>query len=164
MGTWDLAGREEAIQGRMLLYRLTVASLLLVLMSSLPACACHRLSRSPLPGPDDCPHNGTEHAMTSEHEGNGSVRKKRSPSSTEESARRRRNSFSTEDSIKSKRSLDITEDPDRYMRSPLSTEDTNRNKRSPSSTEESVRRRRGSFSPRIHSEAKGVLALRKSQT
>ena len=35
-----------------LIFRLTVASLLLVLMSSLPACACHRLSRSPLPGPD----------------------------------------------------------------------------------------------------------------
>merc|ERR1712032_1041515 len=146
MGTWDLAGREEAIQGRMLLYRLTVASLLLVLMSSLPACACHRLSRSPLPGPDDCPHNGTEHAMTSEHEGNGSVRKKRSPSSTEESARRRRNSFSTEDSIKSKRSLGVTEEPDRYKRSPLSTEDTNRNRRSLSSTEESVRMKRNSFS------------------
>ena len=35
-----------------LLFRLSVASLLLVLMSSLPACACHRLSRSPLPGSD----------------------------------------------------------------------------------------------------------------
>merc|ERR1712032_1663904 len=117
---WDLAGGEEAIQGRMLLYRLTVASLLLVLMSSLPACACHRLSRSPLPGPDDCPHNGTEHAMTSEHEGNGSVRKKRSPSSTEESVTNQRN--------------------------PLSTEDTNRNRRSPSSTEESARMRGNFFS------------------
>lgn len=35
-----------------LLFRLSVASLLLVLMSSLPACACHRLSRSPMPGSD----------------------------------------------------------------------------------------------------------------
>ena len=107
--------------------RLTVASLLLVLMmSSFPACACHRLSRSPMPGADvgilsiasqvpqptcswthfqeqvsrrtwlehclyqrclcqDCLQNETEHAMTSDPEGNGpeSVINKRSPSSTE---------------------------------------------------------------------------------
>merc|ERR1711971_1382248 len=104
MGTWDLAGGEQVAHGR---------------------CFSTGLH---LPGPDDCPHNGTEHAITSENEGNESVRNKRSLRSTEESVTNQRNSFSTEDSLRSKRSLGVTEEADRYRRSPLSTEDTNRNK------------------------------------
>jgi len=158
MGTLGLRGEKEACRRKMLLYRLSVASLLLVLMSSLPACACHRLSRSPLPGSDDCFCNETRPVMTAEHEGNESVRNKTSPGSTEEpvnnqstsistvstedsnspspteaSVRSKRNSVSTEDSLRNKRSPSSTEEAVRYKRSPvLSTEDTNRKKRSSS--------------------------------
>ena len=173
-----------------LIPRLTVASLLLVLMmSSFPACACHRLSRSPMPGADvgilsiacindvffqDCLQNETEHAMTSEPEGNGpesvinkrslssmegsvgnkryafstedSLRNRRAPSSTEETFRYKRSPVSPQDTDRNKRSPMSTKDTTRYMRSPVSTEDTNRNKRSPSSTEESVLNQRNTFS------------------
>merc|ERR1712130_778705 len=126
---------------KMLLHRLTFASLLLVLMCTLPACACHRLSRSPLPGADGCSHNETEPAMTAKHEGNESVGNKKSPNSNEEPVKNQSSStsnVSTEDT----NSSSSTEAPVRRKRNSVSTEDSLRSKRSPSSTEDSVRYKR----------------------